>query len=1019
MTTASSSNTTEIAQFAGALYDVALDNAAMQSVLTSVNTQGLDPFLNAFYSAHLASLSTATVAQAMADNLGLTGSALTAAETFITDQLNAAAPDSRGATVAAVLDAFAGLTGNAVFGPAAQAWDTLVGDAVSYSQSSASVSNVALSALPGLSLSPPYTLTTGIDHIVATTNNAVIDGFGQGLGTANSGVAPTFTSGDTISGGTTTGATFNLTDTETGGVWNPTAVSQASVSNIPTVNLYSGEVVVFAPTNSAMGYTGLTDVNLTSVSGAYHFDEVVVGPNTAVTVNDQAGAGLGAAPYGAYGMVVQGGSRVTVTEANGSGYGNAQHAILISGGPGTTQVSVTQIEDQPKGYQQGVTIDDNNGTIRTIAVSGLDNSSWTSVVNYGPSVGYGGYGYGGYAVKQFNGGDLKINHATALTQLTLGNMVNGAYATVSGATALTSLSVDNVTGNAYINLYNEFAPSMALSLSLQGISGAVDLFDEASVYTTLNVSVAGNAALNYTVSSLLASDNLQTLTVSGTGVLTFSQSLQTPANLTQVTVQGAAGLYADLSAAGSGHTVINASGSSGAVTLWLDGAQQQVFMGGAGTTVVNLDGNATEAITAGSGTSNEVVLNFALGGSPLTAQTEALVTGFDVLGVTSALGSGNLAVNVAAFAGDPIHTLDVQGGAASGSLTFSGVAAGGTLQVDAGDPQALVVQTSDLQGPSDSFNVTLGQSGASGNATTTALTLEDGLLQGLGRVTLNAPGTAGSTQTVSQFTDLALGALTLSGSQTVLVSTLTDHATALTVTDLTPGSTVSALADPNLATLTLSGNLALTLTGDAVSSGVSINGSADNGPVTISLASGAAANATDQIALGNGSNQVTDPSASGHVSLTLGSGSNQVTLTSSGVQGSVTFAAHTGAVDQLSVGAVGYNGNQAQVLVTGFVPGGDQIHFLADPQAGSAVIALTQATAQAYASAQGLDITQLATWIDSALATNGLNLATHAVATFQLGGNTYLVEQGGATGSAFTSGDTLVGFTGLLTFTHL
>ncbi|MDE1990085.1 MAG: hypothetical protein KGI82_06400, partial [Betaproteobacteria bacterium] len=481
MTASAPSNTTEIAQFAGALYDVALDNGAMQSVLTSVNTQGLDPFLNTFYSDHLASLSTATIAQAMAQNLGLTGSGLTAAETFITDQLNAAAPDSRGATVAAVLDLFAGLTGNATFGPAAQAWDTLVGDAVAYSQSTASVSNVALSSLTGLSLNPPVTLTTGVDHIVASANNTVIDGYGQGLGTASSGIAATFTAGDTISGGTTTGATFNLTDTETGGIWNPTAVSQASVSNIPTVNLYSGEVVVFAPTNSVMGYTGLSDVHITSVSGAYHFDEVVVGPGTAVNVTDQAGAGLGAAPYGAYGMVVQGGSVVTVTEANGSGYGNAQHAILISGGTGTTQVTVTQTEDQPRGYQQGVTIDDNNGTIRSITVNGLDNNSWTSVVNYGPSGGYGGYGYGGYAVKQFNGGDLKINHATALTQLTVGNMVNGAYATVSGANALTSLSVDNVTGTAAINLYNTLTQPMALSLSLQGINGVVDLFDEASV----------------------------------------------------------------------------------------------------------------------------------------------------------------------------------------------------------------------------------------------------------------------------------------------------------------------------------------------------------------------------------------------------------------------------------------------------------------------------------------------------------------------------------------------------------
>ncbi|MDE2623459.1 MAG: hypothetical protein KGM83_09735, partial [Betaproteobacteria bacterium] len=206
---------------------------------------------------------------------------------------------------------------------------------------------------------------------------------------------------------------------------------------------------------------------------------------------------------------------------------------------------------------------------------------------------------------------------------------------------------------------------------------------------------------------------------------------------------------------------------------------------------------------------------------------------------------------------------------------------------------------------------------------------------------------------------------------------------------------------------------------DAVSSGVTVNASPDSGPVTLTLTAGAAASATDQFTLGNGNNSVTDPSASGHVSLTTGSGSNQLVLSGSGVQGNITWGAHAGATDQLSVGAVGLSGNQAQVLVSGFVPGNDQIHFLADPQAGSTVIALTQAAASAYATAQGLDITQLSTWIDSALAANGLNLASHAVATFQLGGNTYLLEQAGTTGSAFSSGDTLVGLSGLLTITHL
>lgn len=1019
MSTSTPNTTTEIAQFAGAMFDAALGNTVLQSVLDAVNTGGLDPFLNSVYNSHFGNMATATVAQTLSENLGLTGQGLTAVESYITTQLDAASPGTQGATVASLLDAFSTLTDNTLVGPNVQAWNALMADAVAYGENPSATASVSLQSLP--SLLTPYNLTTGTDHVVAAYNDAVINGLGQGIGTANSGVPATLTVGDTLSGGTSTGTTLNLTDTETGGSWNPTAVPQASVTGIPNVNLYSGEAIVFAPVNSLMGYTGLADVHITSASGALHVDDVVVGPSTAVTISDQAGGGLGPAPYGAYGMIVEGGSSVTINEVNGSGYGNAQHTILVSGGAGTTQVSITQTESASNGFQQGVTIDDNNGTIRSIAVSGLDNVSWTAVVNYGTAFGYGGYGYGGYAVRQFNGGDLKINNATALTQLTIGNMLDGAYATIASATALTELTVENVTGNAFVNLYNGLAKPMALALTLQGIDGTVNLFDEMSVYTTLNVSVAGNAALDYTVSSSMATDNLQSLNVSGTGTLDFSQPLQTPSNLTRVQVQGTAGFTGNLSGAGNGNTIVDASQSTGAVTVWLDGVQQQVFMGGTGPTVVYLDGNASQPVTAAAGSTSEVVLNFALNGTPLSAQTEAQITGFGTLGVTSAVGASPQAIDVGAFSGDAIQTLDVQGGTASGTLTFYDVTPGTTLQVDAGDPQALVVQTADSQGPADNLSLTLGQSGATGNATTVAVTFEDGLLQGIGTVSLNLPGTAGSTQTLDQFTDLALASLTVTGTQSLAIVALNDHASVLAVSDQASGSVaIPTLNDPNLATLTLSGNLQLTLANDSVSTGVTVNGAQDNGAVTLNLSTGAAAGATDQITLGNGNNSVSDASTSGQVSITVGSGSNLIVLQGSSLQGSIVLATHAApTVDQVSLGAVGYTGNQAQVMVTGFNPATDQIHFLADAQASTTVALLSQATATAYASGQGLDITLLSTWVEAALATGGLGLSSHGVASFQFANNTYLVEQAGATGSAFGTGDTLVGLAGLLTITHL
>ncbi len=1044
MTNVPVSNATSVAEFAGASLDVVLDYGTMQSVLAAVTAQGLDPFLNGVYSSYLGNTSTSSVAQTVATNLGLTGNSFDQAQAYIVSVLNATLPDARGAALEGVLNLFSGLTGDATFGAAATSWTTLMNEAVNYGESSSSANNISLQTLAGTVANATYTLTTGTDHIVITNNNAVINGIGQGNGTPIPGVQPTFTTGDTLSGGTTTGNTLNLTDAATGGYWNPTGVSGATVSDIQHVNLISGEAVIFAPVASTMGYTGLSDVNITSVSNQYHVDDIVVDKNTAVVVNDQAQAGLGNAQYGAYGMVVVGGSTVAITEANGYGYGNDQHAILVNGGAGTTQVSVTQTESAPNGFQQGVVINDNNGTIQSVSVNGLDNFTWTAVVNYGSGYGYGygGYGSGYSTVRQFNGGDLKINNATALTHLTLNNLVDGAYANVSGATALTDLTLENVSGGATVNLFNQFGHATTLNLALVAVSGVINIFDQVSIYKTLNVSTGGNALLNYTVSPSIVLNNLQTLNVSGTGVLSLVQPLQYPLQLQQVAITGTAGFDGDLSNVGRGTTVIDASQSSGAVMLWIDGTEQQVFMGGTGPTIVTLNGNATEAITGGPGSSDEVVLNYALSGAP-SAQTEAQVTGFETLGVTEAIGSGTQTINVAAFAGDAIHTLEVFNGATSGTLTFDQVAPGTVLQVDTGDAQSLLYQTSDSNGPNDSVTVVLGVAGTSGNVQTHALTLQDSTAQGIGTATFETQGHTGSSQTVGQLTDLNLTSLSISGPQSLIVSTLTDDAPALSVTDSAEGnSAIHALNGANLttatftqtgtgvltvgdasqtstqiATLNLTGNVAFTLSGDAVSTGVTVNGAGDTQGVALDLVNGAAAGHIDQITLGNGSNRVTDHSADGQANITVGTGANQITLTGTGVSGTITLGTHgIGTTDQIAVGAVGYSANLAQVMIAGYNPNTDRLQFTADPQSvNSVVMTVSASTLSAYATANGLDINQLSTWVNGTLAASGMDLASHDVAAFQFQGNTYLVEQAGATGSLFGAGDTLVGLAGLVT----
>ena len=1038
-------DTTEIAQFAGGLYDIALDVTGMQGVLAGVNAQGLDPYLNAAYVAQFGNSSDTSVAQTLVTNLGLSGSEAATAEAYVTSLLNATAPDARGAAISSLLNQFSNMTGDVTFGAAATAWDALMAQATHYAETGTS-GNLTLQSLATSQPSLSYTLTPGVDHIVVASSNATINGVGQGNGTPIPGVQVTFNPGDSISGGTTTGDTLNLSDATTGGTWNPTALAQSSVSDIQHVNLVSGDAVVFAPTNSFMGFTGLSDVNITSVSTPFHADDVVVGPSTSVVINDNADAGLGAAQYGAYGTVVQGGSTITVAESNGSGYGNFQHTILINGGTATTQVSVTQTESAPNGYQQGVVINDSFGTMQTIMVSGLDSTTWNAEVYIGPSGGYGGYGYGYYAVRQYNGGDLKITNATALTHLTLNNLANGAYATITGAVSLEQLTVENVSGGASINLYNLSGHAHTLNLALQNINGVVTVFDQLSVYATLNVTTVGDASLNYSIAPTLLVENLQNLNVSGTGMLTLAQPLQTPTDLSQVNITGSGGFSGDLSNIGNGSAVINAGQSSGAVTVWLDGSQQQVFFGGSGSTLVTLEGNTAQEVTAGTGANSEVVVDFALNGA-LSAQTATHVTGFEILGVTGAIGAGAQIIDVANFTGDAFHVLDVQSGAASGSLAFTQVQAGTALQVDSGDTQALVYQTNDGSGPNDSLTVTLGQAGAAGGAQTAALTLEDAMaLQGIGNVTFSTLGLSGYSQTLGQLTDVGLTNLVLQGQQSTQITTLNDSVATLSVIDNAPGSSaIHTLNDGNLSNanfaqngggllvvgdnsfagnalvqLTLTGNVALTMSQDAASTGVTVDATQDNQNVTIDLLNGAGNGATDVLTLGNGNNQLTDASHLGQVDITVGTGSNLISLTGSGESASITLGMHgVGASDHIAIGASGYGSNQALVTVSGYNPGQDHLQFLADSSAGTLVQSITATEAAAFATAHGLDLTQLATWVNGALASNGFDLASHGVVTFQTGGNTYLLEQAGATGSAFGAGDTLIGLSGLLTITHL
>ena len=226
-----STNNVVIARFAGALYDLTLDNNTNNECLAAANTFGVDVFLNSIYYRDFSGTPTSTVAATVVKNLGLTGDAAVQGIAYITGQLNAAAVNTQGAVLVGILNLFGRLTTDPTFGPAASAWEAKVVKSVAYSQDPAHTSTVPLSSIDPDGNSEIFTLTTNLDKTTAH----------QFIGSETyfnvDGKGPTLNAGDQLTG--TADRTDNsLTVTDlTPGVANGVIPAGVSLTNIQNITI--------------------------------------------------------------------------------------------------------------------------------------------------------------------------------------------------------------------------------------------------------------------------------------------------------------------------------------------------------------------------------------------------------------------------------------------------------------------------------------------------------------------------------------------------------------------------------------------------------------------------------------------------------------------------------------------------------------------------------------------------------------------------------------------------------------
>jgi len=914
-----------------------------------------------------------------------------------------------------------------------------------------------------------FTLTTGAD-----TGATFVGAAGDDIYNATSvGGLGAFNSTDVLNGGAGSN-TLNVNDSNAISL----GAGTPSVTNIQTANFTTTSTVALDTT----GWTGLSALNLLGVAGAVTLNSaattaikvietgtgqltgaidirggstinvtsthntggtIAIGTATAPTATVLVNSSVDAGATGGL-ITVNGGTTVTVnqTATNAAGTNvSAESAVTVNGGATTTAVTVTQAAvaagasalTAVTGVAGVGPVTAAPGTTAVAAVSAVSAVDAIAAVS------------GVSANGAVNITDSNYNTATANTigTITLANY--GASSNVK-SNALTNLSLTGTAGTLAITNATNGSGGVptavtSLALTLNKLSGSNTITDTNNEITTLNVTTAG-ADSRLTA---FADSALTTLNIAGSNVLRLD--VITP-SLTAINISGAAGFNDGGTTASNGFAARGAAAtltttSSGTITASLD-ATSQSFVGASGKDTIRISSttNATQTITGGSGSTDELILE----GGPyaLSGATGLKVTGFETLGVaanvTGTLDMSQLSANLTG-----LHIIG------NSTVAFSKVATGTSLALDVAST-SVTYGLASATGASSSVNVVLG-SATSDSVNFGTLVLKDANAVGIGTVnlvsngvnitagdsiannntivltdnglsTLNFSGTQGlrittlneattqaaaitlnNTSTssfglqIGTLTDSALDSLTFSGTGKTTITTLTDtSASALTISNTgsqlaTVGSFTSSA---NLTSLTLLGNVqigdglvggtALTTTN---TSSITVSGATDNAHVKLSVGA-AAGSQTHNITLGNGNNVIVDTTTAGASTITVGSGSNYLvvggaTNNTSGAY-TINLGTHTLAsgADYITVGTGGTNYATAANYVINGASIGDRIIFNNDAAAtlsGQTAGVITATTAGATAM---LTIAALEAAIDA--------LAAHGVGYAIFAGNTYVAE---------------------------
>jgi len=996
-----STNGAIITRLAGALYNTQLSNGTYNEVIAAFKTPAdINTLANYLVTTDFGTKTTLEIATTLTTNLGLTSVA--GLDNWIAAQLTASG-NNKGAKIVELLNGFANISStDATYGALATAFNAKVDAALAASQVSGAATGSFSVTVSTVAKSLAF--TTAVDTL---TGGAGDDTFTASAINATTGAdATTINNGDTVVGGAGNDTlTLNITATQNASL---TGLSVTDVENIVIVgsdNL-GGSSTASTALAAATTAKAAADLALVTAQNEYNIAVQVNAAYTAVKAlsetNLLAVASLTTSPSTAFTLAQYKAAAVAAQSS-------------LTGG-----TLISSVDDTSNLQSRATVLETEAAAVVTAKGTALTAASAAAAT----------------AATNYNAAAAAVTAVAATASVSAATFVNATSIAVDGAatnvTSLTDTKSVTLSGTSAANTLKYSAGATTATVKLSGYKGTITLDDNS---TTTDTTTLKTLTLTGTVGSVAGSAAAHTASTPGT--VTIADNLGTSngetvetlnLGLTSAAIVSIADLDTKLA-------TINASTSTGALTITANSAKLGSVVGGTGvdtldltfaTDVNGITGPVAATVDSGAGADKITISGVGTG-------TLSVSGGADNDQFT--LGTANLTARLTINGGD--GTDKIKFTPAGTSALTAGELALLTSQVTSVEraefptltalDASKVPQYTTIDLGADTLAVTKIAAGSVINSAISSTNLQSASYIGVGSTAGNAmvpaltATTYGGALTVNQ-TGASKSVVLNAESATLNVSN-TSSTTAGSVGDQT-ASTVTVSGDLKTLVVNLtSGNDYVTVPTTEVLSTVTVS------PVYNTVLSGAgtqlsALGALTSVTFTGKGNAVVDNSAGASTSSTtklltidasaLGGTKGALYGTSAGQPlGGLTYTGNTYAAETVILGAgldtLTLNSTYEKMdTITNFKLVGN-----ADLTLNTNYSDVLVSTVSAVKVTSGLTGSTLGAVLTQVAALGGAT-STYDAVVFQYGGDTYFFKDSATTSTTLDNADTVVKFTGLV-----